>query len=440
MSDETYHGIEPAIRALYASHPEREWLRMERHRSEFAVTLRALQEHLPQPPARVLDCGSGPGRYAIALAEQGYDVTLFDLSPDQLSIARARSAEAGVTLSGFDLGTATDLSRYPDESFDAVLLMGPLYHLLEAEARTTALAEAYRVLKPGGWLFVAFISRYAAHIDAIANYPDQAPGDSEDYHLAAATGIVPPSADGSVTFVAYEAHPAEVRPLCRSVGLEVISVVAVEGLAAGREEKLNALTGKDWEFWVDVNYEIGQDPTTHGGAMHLLAVCRRPQWRATLRKLVQTLDAQDIDYKVVGSAALALHGIPVSVLDLDLEMSQEAAYRFQTLFPDRSLTPVAWLEGDGVRSHFGIFDFDGVHVDVMADLERKTGGHWAPSFSQTCETIVLDGVAVRSVALEEGVLAYLRLGRLDRAAMALPECDPARFRALLSEAVRTGMF
>ena len=55
---------------------------MERHRTEFAVTLRALDEHLPPPPAHILDCGGGPGRYAIALAQRGYTVTLFDLSPE----------------------------------------------------------------------------------------------------------------------------------------------------------------------------------------------------------------------------------------------------------------------------------------------------------------------------------------------------------------------
>ena len=57
-----------AVQALYRSEPDREWERLARHRTEFAVTLRALDEHLPPPPADVLDCGGGPGRYAITLA------------------------------------------------------------------------------------------------------------------------------------------------------------------------------------------------------------------------------------------------------------------------------------------------------------------------------------------------------------------------------------
>ncbi|MGA9347428.1 MAG: class I SAM-dependent methyltransferase, partial [Anaerolineae bacterium] len=130
-----------AIRTLYDQQPEREWERLERHRTEFALTLRALAEHLPPPPARVLDCGGGPGRYAIELARRGYDVTLFDLSTECLRLAQEKAAQAGVTLAGYEQGTATDLSRFPDDAFDALLLMGPLYHLLEEKDRQQALAE-----------------------------------------------------------------------------------------------------------------------------------------------------------------------------------------------------------------------------------------------------------------------------------------------------------
>ena len=153
-------SVAEAVAQLYDSMTEREWARMDRHRTEFYVTLRALREHLPPPPARVLDCGGGPGRYAVELARWGYDVTLFDLSTGNLALAREKAAEAGVTLAGFEQGTALDLSRFADHSFDAVLLMGPLYHLLEeaepspcagggaagAQARRTALRRVHLTL------------------------------------------------------------------------------------------------------------------------------------------------------------------------------------------------------------------------------------------------------------------------------------------------------
>ena len=168
--------VQRVVQALYDGDPEREWLRRDRHRTEFAVTLRVLDAHLPLAPARVLDCGGGPGRYAIELARRGYAVTLFDLSPEELAMAREKADEAGVTLAGFEQGTAADLQRFADSTFDAVLLMGPLYHLLDEAERRQVLKEAYRVVKPGGPVFVAFITRYAGHRYAAAQGPHAAVG------------------------------------------------------------------------------------------------------------------------------------------------------------------------------------------------------------------------------------------------------------------------
>ena len=445
MSDS--NDVQRAVQNLYRSAPEREWQRMERHRTEFAVTLRALDAHLPPAPARVLDCGGGPGRYAITLAQRGYDVTLFDLSSELLAMAREKADEAGVTLRGFEQGTATDLSRYADDSFDAVLLMGPLYHLLDEADRKQALAEAYRVVKPGGPVFAAFITRYAGHRDAAAHYPERAFEEAQDYHHIAQTGLLPPRADGAVAFTAYFVHPTEVAPLCRSVGLDVETVLGVEGVVSMHEELINALEGAAWEFWVDVNYDIAHDPVIHGGVEHMLAVCRKPRWRSVLKRVVTALDAADIDYRVVGGTALALRGLPVPVNDVDIEMAVEDAYRCQALFaahevgrPTYVVDPVAFCESEQVRSHIGRLDFDGLRVEIMADLHRRKGDRWVPSFLTTHATVDLDGVPVSVLALEEEALAYLRRGRLDRLALCLPHCDPERFRALFQDAVANGMF
>ena len=203
-----------AIRALYDQQPEREWERMERHRTEFAVTMRALAKHLPLPPAQVLDCGSGPGRYAIELARRGYKVTLFDLSTGCLQMAREKAVEAGMTLAGYEQGTATDLTRFPDASFDAILLMGPLYHLLDEAERRQAVAEGHRVLKPGGLLFAAFISRYATLRWAAAHEPTWPLEHPELTEMILTTGALPPRGESDAEFVAHFAHPTEVVPLC----------------------------------------------------------------------------------------------------------------------------------------------------------------------------------------------------------------------------------
>jgi len=177
------------VEAFYDRSPDYEWHRLERHRMEFAVTMQALLDFLPPPPAAILDIGGGPGRYAIALTRHGYRVTLFDLSANNLTFAAEQARLAGVSLAGFEHGTATDLSRFQADRFDAVLLMGPLYHLLESAERQQAVREALRVLQPGGPLAASFIARYAPLRDAAIKDIDWILRDPEEHERILATGV-----------------------------------------------------------------------------------------------------------------------------------------------------------------------------------------------------------------------------------------------------------
>jgi len=266
-----------AIQHYYDQLAVEEWQRLDAHRTELALTLRALAEHLPPPAARVLDCGGGPGRYAIELARQGHRVTLFDLSPQCLELARAKAAEAGVTLAALDQGNATDLSRYGAASFDAVLLMGPLYHLLHEDERGRALREARRVLRPGGWLFAAFNTRYAAIRYSAVHDVMWVPQEPERVKMLLDTGVLPGRRSGPLEFAAYYAHPGEVRPLLEGQGFAVISLLGVEGLISMIEEQVNELSDDAWQAWVDLNYGVAADPAILGCVGHLLAVARKPE-------------------------------------------------------------------------------------------------------------------------------------------------------------------
>ncbi len=429
--------VSESVVRLYDAAPDREWARMDRHRTEFAVTLRALAENLPLAPARVLDCGGGPGRYAIELARWGYDVTLFDLSSGNLALARQKAAEAGVALT-FEQGTALDLGRFTDDTFDAVLLMGPLYHLLEADERRLALAEATRVLKPGGPLFAAFITRYAAHRDCAGRRPTELLEEADIYAEILRSGRLPPAAGDRPSFVAYFAHPDEAAPLVWGAGLEVQTILGVEGLVSAVEDfGVNALTGPAWDAWVEVNCRVAPDPAIFGGVEHLLVVAHKPRWRAILRRIAVRLAEAGIGYTVVGGGSLALHGLPLVVRDLDIETAAADAYRFGELFAGQVVAPVTLREGATYRSHFGRFDFDGVPVEIMGNLERREGDRWVPTSAATQAIIDLDGVSVHASTLEEETLAYIRRGRLDRAALCLPRCDHGRLVALLRGARAT---
>lgn len=156
------------IAEVYDERPDFQWRRLDTFPCEFHIHLAGLLDELP-PSSRVLDVGAGPGRYAIELACAGHRVTVGDLSEAVLDLARQHVAEAGFEVGGVAEEDKTqggidgilqldacDLERFPDESFDAVVALGPFYHLGEAEQRRRAAAEAARVLRPGGKLFAAF--------------------------------------------------------------------------------------------------------------------------------------------------------------------------------------------------------------------------------------------------------------------------------------------
>jgi ubiquinone/menaquinone biosynthesis C-methylase UbiE len=264
------------IQNFYDENVQNEWDRLGvRHRTEFAVTLRALKEFLPLTPARVIDIGGGPGRYALSLAEQGYGVTLVDLSEGNLAFARGKAAEMGIRLEGIIHANALDLSAFPSESFDAALLMGPLYHLWAYEERLSALREARRLLKPGGVIFAVFISRFAAFRDGAAHgfaWILEKPATNE---RLLTTGINFGEKDGFTD--AYFAHPDEAIPLGEAAGFETICRIGCEGVVAGHEAYINSLEGDDFEYWTSLNYRLGKDPAAIGASDHILYIGQKKE-------------------------------------------------------------------------------------------------------------------------------------------------------------------
>ncbi len=133
-------------------------------RLELVRTMELLERHLPGAPAGIVDIGGGTGIYACELARLGYDVTVID--PVGLHVAQANERLVSWKGSTAELGDASRLD-YPDDSFDASLMLGPLYHLLTAEDRVEAWTEAVRVVRPGGVVVGVAISRFASLLDGV---------------------------------------------------------------------------------------------------------------------------------------------------------------------------------------------------------------------------------------------------------------------------------
>ena len=152
------------IKDYYANDIEANRLETEAFKLEGIRTKEIIGSYLQQTNLQILDIGGGAGYYSFWLQEKGHHVTLIDLSPRNIELARNHEQTNGITLTKIDTGNATDL-QFPNDQFDIVLLLGPLYHLIERSERVKALAEARRVLKPGAVLLCAIISRYASLFD-----------------------------------------------------------------------------------------------------------------------------------------------------------------------------------------------------------------------------------------------------------------------------------
>jgi ubiquinone/menaquinone biosynthesis C-methylase UbiE len=159
--------MDPTISDFYARHPEENRLESGLAQLEALRTKTIITRHAPPPPATICDIGGGAGAYAFWLASAGYQVHLLDASERLISVATERNISATHKLASVNVGDARAVP-FPDCTADLVLLLGPLYHLVTETERAMALSEARRILKPGGLLFAAAISRWASALDGLA--------------------------------------------------------------------------------------------------------------------------------------------------------------------------------------------------------------------------------------------------------------------------------
>ena len=247
---------------------------------EFLRTWELLTRFLPPPPAVVLDVGGATGVYAFPLARAGYDVHLVDALEHHVATARRRAAgEDGPVPVSMAAGDARRL-EHADASADAVLLLGPLYHLTDRDDRLAALREARRVTRPGGTVAAAAISRFASTIDGLARgYVDEEPfGAMLEGVLADGVHRNPDPAGRPEWFTtAYLHRPDELPRELLDPGLERPRVFAVEGPAWTLPDLAERLADDARRDHVlEAVRRIEEEPTIAGASAHLLAFATVP--------------------------------------------------------------------------------------------------------------------------------------------------------------------
>jgi ubiquinone/menaquinone biosynthesis C-methylase UbiE len=261
-------SLDPEAVAYYEEGREKDRLRTI-GRLEFLRTQELLARFLPAPPARVLDVGGGAGIHALPLLERGYEVHLVDPMPLHVEQARA----AGVRHAS--VGDARRL-EVDDAWADGALLLGPLYHLTRREDRIGALREAYRVVRSGGVLCAAVISRFASTYDGLVRGFLDELGFEEIVERDVAEGVhLNPTRRPGWFTTAYFHHPDEIAEELVSADWEVAAVVAIEGPGAFLPDVDHRLDDAERrERLLRAVRRVEADASVLGATGHLLAVAR----------------------------------------------------------------------------------------------------------------------------------------------------------------------
>lgn len=248
------------------------WFQLEHLRTQELIL-----RHLPPAPAAIIDAGGGAGVYACWLANRGYHVHLIDVVPKHVEQARAASArQPEHPLASADVGDARQL-EHADGSADGVLLLGPLYHLVEKEDRLACLREAHRVLRPGGLVWGAGISHFASLLDSLTHGffddPKFAPiveRDLEDGQHRNATCNPLYFTD------AYFHRPGEMSRELLAAGFQVVEIIAIEGpgwLARDFDRLWRDPVQR--ERLMQAVRKVEREPSILGVTAHIMAIGRK---------------------------------------------------------------------------------------------------------------------------------------------------------------------
>ncbi|MCL2698584.1 MAG: class I SAM-dependent methyltransferase [Oscillospiraceae bacterium] len=248
------------VKAHYDADPQKEWDRLAGGKFEFRLALHFMEQYI-KPGDSVLDIGGGPGRYAIWLAQRGCDVTLLDLSEGNIEFAKKKAAEYGVKFKALP-GDARYINANPKlaKKYDHILIMGPLYHLVDEMDRTDVMRSAIARLKRGGKLFATFISIIGGLVFLMRECPELITLPAEQNFIKAITSGKDFGGDGFTR--AHFSYPDSILPYMKQFPLKKLHYFAQEGITPPFMHRIMSLPPEA----IDEYYRIS------------LAVCEKPEF------------------------------------------------------------------------------------------------------------------------------------------------------------------
>ena len=234
---------------------------------EYRTTMEYIHRYADKD-SKVLEIGAGTGRYSIALAKEGMDVTAVELFDCNLSVLKENGK--GIEKLHALQGDGTELSMLEDASFDVTLCFGPMYHLYEAADVHKAIDEAIRVTKPGGVILFAFLSVYGI---MFANYlyGNWRVGEEENFTKDYKTKHFKEQ-----LFTGYDI--VEFEELFSKKPVEKITVTGVDGQIEALEQHGElAMSDEDFESFAKWYLSVCEKRELLGDTNHLLYICKKKQ-------------------------------------------------------------------------------------------------------------------------------------------------------------------
>lgn len=248
-------------------HEDDRLLKSRQGQLEYRITMNYIHRFLKNGD-RVLEIGAGTGRYSIALAREGVQVSAVELVASNLDILK-KNAEGLTNIEAFQ-ADALDLSRFPDHCFDLTLLFGPMYHLYEKADQHKAIDEAVRVTKPGGVIMAAFLSAHAIICtNYLYDYLPAAQGIREnfdrDYHVKHFQEQL---------FTGFDI--CEFEALFQQKEVDHITTVAADNVLEIAEKREDfSMTDEDFEAFADYQLHICEKREMLGNSSHLIYICKK---------------------------------------------------------------------------------------------------------------------------------------------------------------------
>jgi SAM-dependent methyltransferase len=240
---------------------------------EYAITARYLDRYIADSTV-VADVGVGVGHYSERLARRGCHLHLVDVSQRLLDATVSRLREAGLAdqIASVHFASATEMSALSDGGCDAVVLLGPLYHLGDAGERCQAVREAARILRPGGLIFAAGINRITYLWDILHDAPDSIASRAAFFNRYMQDGNFDPALEGFPPTV-HMATAAEFQGELNTAFAQVV-FAGTESFAGKLGSQFLGASAASQVVWLDLVEQTGTTPEGLGITDHFLYIGR----------------------------------------------------------------------------------------------------------------------------------------------------------------------